>query len=165
MSTTPDRTSLELALRDDPANATLHYLLGAELAQSREYPGAVTELSRAIELDPQLHTARFQLGLLHLTMANADASLAVLRPLLAQPDESLRCFAIGLAALARDNFSVCLEQLDAGVRANQSNAPLNRDMQMLAAKVREHVKNQAGQPAAAPDEVRTDFSAYDQTRQ
>jgi tetratricopeptide (TPR) repeat protein len=179
MSTADDRASLEHALRDDPTNAKLHYLLGAELAQSREYDGAVSELARAIELDPQLHTARFQLGLLHLTMANTAESLAVLRPLESQPDESLRCFARGLAALMHDKFALCLEQLDAGVRLNQSNAPLNRDMQMLAAKVREHVAQQAagqqtGQPSAqqtgksaavpARDAVRTDFSLYDQSR-
>jgi tetratricopeptide (TPR) repeat protein len=163
MSINADRASLEHALRADPANAKLHYLLGAELAQSREYDGAVSELARAIELDPQLHTARFQLGLLHLTMANTDASLATLRPLESQADEALRCFARGLAALIRDDVSVCLEQLDAGIQANDSNAPLNRDMEMLATKVREHIASQP-QPAAEPEVIRTDFSLYDQSR-
>src|SRR5262245_52357681 len=113
-----ERAALEQALRNDSGNARLHYLFGAELAQHREYDRAVSEMAQAIELDPALHTARFQLGLLHLTMAHPELSLAVWEPLEAQPDLALRCFKRGLEALIRDDFTTSVAELEAGVRAN-----------------------------------------------
>jgi len=163
MSVTDERAALEQALRADSRNASLHYLLGAELAQAREYDAAVSEMRQAIELDPALHTARFQLGLLHLTMAHPDLSLEVWGPLEAQPDVALRSFKQGLEALIRNDFPLCLEHLEAGIHANDRNAPLNRDMAMMAAKVREHLAQEPPQPAGQKV-VRTDFSLYEQTR-
>jgi len=163
MSATDERAALEQALRTDSRNASLHYLLGAELAQAGEYDHAVSEMGQAIELDPALHTARFQLGLLHLTMAHPELSLEVWAPLEAQPDVALRSFKRGLEALIRDDFPSCLQQLEAGIQANHGNAPLNRDMALMAAKVREHLAQQRPQ-AAEQKVVRTDFSLYELTR-
>jgi len=163
MSVTDERAALEQALRTDSRNANLHYLLGAELAQAQEYDGAVSEMKQAIELDPALHTARFQLGLLHLTMAHPDLSLEVWGPLEAQPDVSLRSFKRGLEALIRNDFPSCLQHLEAGIQTNDRNAPLSRDMALMAAKVREHLA-QEGPQAAEQKVVRTDFSLYEQIR-
>jgi tetratricopeptide (TPR) repeat protein len=160
MSANADRIQLEQAIRADFKNGSLHYLLGADCAQAGEYDRAVSEMALALELDPSLHTARFQLGLLHLTMAQPDASIAVWAPLESQPDESLRHFKRGLEALIRDDAAGCLAELEAGIAANTSNAPLNRDMGMMMEKVREHLDQR---PAHAPEDepVRTDFSAYE----
>lgn len=69
--------ALRAAIENEPQKADLHYLLGAELAQQRNYDGAVLAMSRALELDPSLHSCRFQLGLLLLTMALPDRARAV----------------------------------------------------------------------------------------
>jgi tetratricopeptide (TPR) repeat protein len=161
---TEERATLEKALLEQPRNATLHHLLGADLAQSGEYDAAVSSMRQAIAIDPNLHVARFQLGLLLLTMAQPQESLAVLAPLESQPQESLRCFKRGLEALIRDDFTTCLAELGAGVQASPVNIPLNRDMEMLASRVRVHIDQQT-QPASTANSVRTDFSLYDQTRQ
>jgi lipoprotein NlpI len=60
----PDLKQIKAAVDQDPRNAELRYLLGAELAQQKEYDAAVTEMSTALELDPKLHFARFQLGII-----------------------------------------------------------------------------------------------------
>ncbi len=165
------RAALQQAVRDDPLNASLHYRLGAELAQLREYDAAVSEMSHALALDPGLHTARFQLGLLYLTMARPTQSIETWALLEAQPDVALRQFKRGLEALIRDDFAECLEALEAGMRANETNPPLNGDMQLIVVKVRELVarnnvpppppSSAQPEPEQGPSAVRTDFSLYE----
>jgi cytochrome c-type biogenesis protein CcmH/NrfG len=72
---------LRAAIIRDPGNAELRYLLGAELAQRQEYPEAVAAIRTALDINPKLHFARLQLGLLYMTMAQPDDSLAVWAPL------------------------------------------------------------------------------------
>jgi len=166
MSYVDPRASLEQAVKDDPRNAILHYRLGAELAEAREYDAAVSEMSQALALDANLHMARFQLGLLHLTMAHPQQSIETWALLEAQPDASLRLFKRGLEALIRDDFAECVQSLEAGIRVNQANAPLNRDMQMVIDKVRGVQAQNAAAATKAQTEpetpaVRTDFSLYE----
>lgn len=150
---------LRRAVLDEPRNGERRYLLGAELAQQRDYEGAVLEMSAAIALKPSLHAARLQLGLLHLTLAQPDHALQVLAPLEELPeDSSLKHFKRGLEALIRDDFATCVNALEHGIALNTDNAPLNKDMQLLVSNVMKAVEDdrQSQDPAA----VRTDFSLY-----
>jgi tetratricopeptide (TPR) repeat protein len=145
----------------------LRYLLGAELAQQKEYDAAVVEMSTALELDPRLHFARFQLGLLYLTMARPDHSIATWAPLESLDEKAaLKFFKRGLEALIRDDFPTCVGLLRQGIELNTQNAPLNRDMTMVIERVGEAAAPVAEPapvevvPAPKADEVRTDFSLY-----
>jgi len=134
----PDLQRLRAAVTRDPGNAELRYLLGAELAQRREYAEAVQQMRSALEIDPQLHFARLQLGLLYLTMSKPDDSLAIWAPL-EELDESaaLKAFKRGLEALIRDDFPGCIGFLQRGIALNKQNAPLNHDMSALIDRVRD----------------------------
>ena len=164
----PDLNQIRAAVAQDPRNAELRYLLGAELAQQKDYSAAVAEMNAALELDPGLHFARFQLGLLYLTMAQPDNSLATWAPL-ESLDESaaLKYFKRGLEALIRDDFDRCIGLLRQGIHLNTQNAPLNRDMSMVIDNVRTALVPPADavtvEPAAegrSAEIVRTDFSLY-----
>jgi tetratricopeptide (TPR) repeat protein len=161
--TFPDLQQIRAAVARDPQNAELRYLLGAELAQQREYDAAVVEMRTALELDPNLHFARLQLGLLYLTMAQPNDSIEIWAPL-EQLDEraALKAFKRGLEALIRDDFPACINYLQQGIHLNTQNAPLNRDMSMIVTRVRE-----AGVPVVQPLPViqtpagaHTDFALY-----
>ena len=76
----PELQRLRAAIVRDPGNAELRYLLGAELAQRREYPEAVAQMRTALDIDPKLHFARLQLGLLYLTMSQPGDSPAIWAP-------------------------------------------------------------------------------------
>ena len=117
----PELQRLRAAIVRDPGNAELRYLLGAELAQRREYPEAVAQMRTALDIDPKLHFARLQLGLLYLTMAQPDDSLAIWAPL-EELDENaaLKAFKRGLEALIRDDFSSVHRFPAAGHRAEQA---------------------------------------------
>jgi len=165
----PDLNEIRAAVAQDPRNAELRYLLGAELAQQKDYSAAVAEMNAALELDPGLHFARFQLGLLYLTMAQPNNSLTTWAPL-EDLDESaaLKYFKRGLEALIRDDFDRCIGLLRQGINLNTQNAPLNRDMSMVIDNVRtalvppiNDVVAVQPAPASRPAEgVRTDFSLY-----
>lgn len=159
--------ALRAAIENEPQKADLHYLLGAELAQQRNYDGAVLAMSRALELDPSLHSCRFQLGLLLLTMALPDRARAVWLDLENMGSASaLWHFKRGLEALIEDQFGACASWLRSGIELNDSNPALNRDMQLVIdraiAALEQTPPASSGQPAAddASTPVRTDFSLY-----
>lgn len=166
----PNLAEIQAAVARDPRNAELRYLLGAELAQQKEYSAAVAEMSTALALDPQLHFARFQLGLLYLTMAQPNQSIETWAPLEALDEgAALKYFKRGLEALIRDDFNGCVGLLRQGIELNTQNAPLNRDMRMVIDRVGAATEAATvaapAPPAAAPETrpssgVRTDFSLY-----
>ena len=128
---------LRAVINRDPGNAELRYLLGAELAERREYPEAVVQMRTALDINPKLHFARLQLGLLYLTMSQPDDSLAIWAPLEdLEETAALKAFKRGLEALIRDDFSTCIGYLQQGIDLNKQNATLNDDMTQLIAKVR-----------------------------
>src|SRR5512138_2338046 len=125
------------AVRKDALNGELRYLLGAELAQRGEYEQAAIELTTAVELQPTLHVARLQLGLLYLTLARPSDALAAWSPLETQADGAYpKLFKHGLECLIRDDFAGCIARLEQGIAANTVNAPLNRDMALIIDKCR-----------------------------
>jgi tetratricopeptide (TPR) repeat protein len=149
----------------DPRNGEIRYLLGAELAQQRRYDEAVLELSAAIALDPLLHTARLQLGLLHLTLAQPQHATAVLAALESLEDSSaLKHFKRGIDALTADDLPAAAASLAHGIELNSDNAPLDNDMRMLLARINETIEGNNAQSGENPDAVRTDFSLYGVTR-
>ncbi|MEJ1964234.1 MAG: hypothetical protein WDO56_22885 [Gammaproteobacteria bacterium] len=166
-----DLAQLQAAVRNDPLNAELRYLLGAELAEGGEPEHAIVELATAVELKPALHTARFQLGLLHLTLARPAECLAAWKPLdAAEGEPSLKLFKHGMEALIRDDFQQCIDLLKRGIAVNNTNLPLNRDMAMVVDKAQSALDARVTAPIAAKpaddgNVVRTDFSLYNQTRQ
>jgi tetratricopeptide (TPR) repeat protein len=149
---------LRAAIVRDPGNAELRYLLGAELAHMREYPEAVTQMRTALDINPKLHFARLQLGMLYLTMSQPDDSLVVWAPL-EELDESaaLKAFKRGLEALIRDDFPACIGHLQRGIDLNKQNATLNDDMSQLIERVRD---GSVIAPPSAPV-PQADFSHYD----
>jgi tetratricopeptide (TPR) repeat protein len=134
----PELQRLRAAIAREPANAELRYLLGAELAQRQEYPEAAAAMHTALDINPKLHFARLQLGLLYLNMSKPESSLAVWAPL-EELDETaaLKAFKRGLEALIKDDFRTCIGYLQQGIDLNKHNATLNDDMSQLIQKVRD----------------------------
>ncbi len=153
----PTTEQIEAAVLNDPDNAELRYLLGADLAQRREYDRAIAEIGAALELRPTMPEARFQLGLLHLTQGNPQSAREVWAPLDQLSDRAaLKHFKAGLEALIVDDFKTCLASLEEGIRLNTANEPLNRDMSLVLERTRALL----GAPADGEAAARTDFSLY-----
>lgn len=131
---------LQRAIALSPADANIQYLLGAEHAHIGMYDRAISDMSTAVELDPALDTARFQLGLLYLTSKRLEEAVATWQPLdQLGAEHPLYLFKTGLISLANDQFSTCIKLLQQGIAANQMNSPLNVDMQKVIDRVQTQV--------------------------
>lgn len=132
-SDAPDELALAERLIDAyPEDPRLHFLRGSLLAGSGRPIEAHASLTRAVEIAPEFILARFQLGFFELTSGEAARALATWEPLGSlDPDYYLAQFVKGLKHLIRDEFTAAISALEAGIAANQENAPLNRDMQLI----------------------------------
>lgn len=141
-------TLLKQSWAIDPGNAVTLYCLGAEHAQIGLYERAMSEMERAVEMNPALDTARLQLGLLCMTCGYPDRGEAALKPLVDRDDtDALGHFARGLIALAHDELQQCMRSLEQGIGLNMENEPLNHDMARLLESVRAGVAGAGAQPA------------------
>jgi len=142
---------LRAAIVRNPGNAELRYLLGAELAHQQEYSEAVVQIRTALDIDPKMHFARLQLGMLYLNLAQPDDSLAVWAPLEElEETAALKAFKRGLEALIRDDFNACIVHLQRGIDLNKHNATLNDDMTQLIERVKDGSVVAPAQPADSP---------------
>jgi len=150
--------------------AQLRYLHAAELAQQQQYSEAEAEFIAALNINPALHTARFQLGLLQLTNTNVTAARSTWAHLLdPKAPIELQHFVRGLDALIHDDFQTAIAHLQAGISHNRTNPPLNDDMNMVIEKIRVAIdstpptsKVAVDNPKATPNQPqRVDFSLYE----
>lgn len=142
---------LKRAVAIAPSHANAHYLLGAEHAQIGMFERAISDMRTAIELDPNLNAARFQLGMLLMTSRQVEAAETVWQPLdELGSDHFYALFKTGLLQLVRDEFDACLASLRSGLVANQVNQPLNVDMQRVIRQVEELSAKNADAAAVDP---------------
>jgi tetratricopeptide (TPR) repeat protein len=129
---------LKHAITQSPQDGELHYLLAAEHAQLGMYDRAAHEMTQALQLKPDMHTARLQLALLHLGAARVEAASAdieVLKKL--DANSCFHHFGHGLDHLMHDRFGPCRQALERGIALNHANAALNGDMQKIIAALPE----------------------------
>ncbi len=144
---------LHRALALKPDEGRLHYMLAAEHAQIGLYDRAAEEMAKAVQLDPSLVTAHFQLGLLHITGGRVAEAEAAWRPLdKLGKDNFLHLFKTGMLHLVRDEFKESESCLERGIKANNFNEPLNNDMRRILRDVQERLGKAAAAPVAAPAE-------------
>jgi tetratricopeptide (TPR) repeat protein len=133
-------TAIDGALAEHPGDARLHFLKGSLLIGAKRLVLAHKALSRAVELAPDFHIARFQLGFFELTSGEAQAARETWAPLHVLPDGHwMRLFIDGLKSLAADRFEACIDLLRQGIAANTENLPLNNDMRLIIERCEQHL--------------------------
>jgi tetratricopeptide (TPR) repeat protein len=129
-----------------PTWAVPHFLMGSEYASLGEWAKAEAELANAVLLDPALHIARYQLGLLQFSSGRAAAALVTWQPLTEMPaDPGLAEFVKGFAALAQDAFEQARSLFEQGLHSPGVNPAVAGDIQKV---LRDMPGGQA--PNAAP---------------
>ncbi|WP_123237687.1 tetratricopeptide repeat protein [Pseudomethylobacillus aquaticus] len=149
-----------------PEDGKLAYVLGAEFAQIGLYDKAESEMARAIELAPELHTASFQLGLLQMTMGKVTEAKASWAKLDVLPERhALYLFKTGLEHLAAEQYGEARRLLDQGIAANDFSPELTRDMENVMAGLPEAVETAVANSAdvTASESGHVWLSAYNNT--
>ncbi|MGN6580432.1 MAG: hypothetical protein ACTHJ1_10685 [Bordetella sp.] len=141
-----------------PHVATLHWLAGAEHAQLGSFDAAEASMIRSLNLDPGLHVARFQLGLMQYSSgrpATAMETWAALEKL--DEQHYLVFFKRGFAALAIDDFDGAMLLFSRGIEKNTENATLNRDIRMIAEEIERRRRNGTPSEQSAEDATSIDY--------
>ncbi|OUR86745.1 hypothetical protein A9Q81_27905 [Gammaproteobacteria bacterium 42_54_T18] len=113
-------------------SAKLYYILGAEHAGIGMYERAVDEMTKALEIDETLDTARFQLGLLKMTMNDVEGAKVTWSQLdMLDNGEPLKLFKTAILLAVSGDFKQAIEVAQQGVDVNEANIPLNIDMNNL----------------------------------
>lgn len=143
---------LKQAVERSASNFKAVYLLAAQHAQIGLNDRAIEGFRKALEIEPQLAPARFQLGLLLLVNGRVDEALAAWQALGELPEsDPFRHFKLGLEKLCRDDFAGAEESLQRGMALNRANPALNKDMQGVLDRMAAQIKSGAEQqpPAGA----------------
>ena len=120
---------LQRAAALDPASSAPYFVLAAHHAQSRDNDLAEAAYLECLQRAPGLAIARFQLGLLQLTMGRPAVAQVSWGPLLQGTDaDALTHFVHGLVAMLAGDANAARERLLKGISLNQDNEPLNVDM-------------------------------------
>lgn len=135
---------LKQAIELEPDNGKIHYMLGAMHAELGMFDRAIEDMKKAVKLDPMLDTAHFQLGLLYITSGNVKEAEKAWKPLdrLGKSD-ALQIFKTGILLLTEDKFQECIDTLERGIRLNDKNLPLNKDMAMLIEQAKAAISSDA----------------------
>lgn len=127
-----------------PSAPQPHLLIAAEHAAHRRFEQAENAFASAILLAPDLHVARYQLGLLQMTWERAVMALLTWQPLLLLPEDNpLVHFVRGYAALANDDFTTAANHFEVGLDLKNENAPMAEDIKKVLLKVREIILQKA----------------------
>lgn len=70
---------LVAALKTEPRNVPVHYLLGLNYYRLHEFPEAVQEFQRVLQLSPDYELATFQLGLAYARTGDFDNAIQMLK--------------------------------------------------------------------------------------
>ncbi len=126
---------------------------------------AIAEMQAAVERDPALSIAHFQLGLLWLTSSQAEAAIAAWAPLDALGDaHPLYQFKTGLGHMARDAFDEAEAWLQRGLQNNRDNPALNQDMQRVLDEIARLRAQPAGDSVTEEAQSHVLISAYQSPR-
>ena len=157
MRTDRDEDAIRLlkeAITQAPNNGELLYLLGMAHSNLGMADRALLEITQALALAPELINARFQLGLLHFTRREFDASEAVWMPLLAAlaDDDPLRVFASGLTKVGHDDLQGAIVTLEHGIGLCR-NEHLNEDMRRVVLQAQRFLADPKNSHQGEPNEV------------
>jgi tetratricopeptide (TPR) repeat protein len=150
-------TYLKNAVAQSRGDFKATYLLAAEYAQIGMSDRAIAGFRDALALKPDLTPARFQLGLLLVTVGRISEAIeawAKLEQL--DVNDPYLYFKRGLEALAGNDLSTCDENLKHGIELNRTNPALNADMQRVLAAARAA----GGAEPGGPDARQILLSAY-----
>ncbi|UAA37578.1 tetratricopeptide repeat protein [Paraneptunicella aestuarii] len=148
----------EEAIVQFPQSAQLYFISAAISAQSELYEEAINRYNLALELNPQLHIANFQLGLLLATLGQIEPSIEVLTRLSEDAIIYLNRFAKGLILVltAENNqkkLTQALEFIQEGIRLNQENLYLNDDMRGIAERIENELSTMPDMQLATNEET------------
>ena len=111
------------------------YILGAEYAEIGMPERAISHINEALKINPELHTARFQCGLLYFILNDTTSAINTWAQLSELGDHYLHLFATGLSLISSEKYHEAKEKIQQGISSNDENPFLNEDMNRIIANL------------------------------
>jgi len=141
---------LNMALEQEPNHAGARYFRAAEHAELGLLERAHTGMTEALELEPGMDIARFQLGLLSLQLSKTDDARHAFDVLQNTTQEtSLREFSGAYLALLDENTQQAIVKLTQGL-SDCPNVALKADMNRVLASLSDTLPDMNGGTIAEP---------------
>ena len=117
------QTLLEQAVALAPQNFEAHFQLGRLLTQKRQYPAAIQEYHRALNINNRIPEAYFNLGYIHLIQGNYDLAIQHLEwcRALSPPYQDEVLTNIGIVYLRKKNPRQARTYFQEAIRLNPRN--------------------------------------------
>lgn len=141
---------LREALQLEPRNARVLYLLAAQHAELGLIDRGIAGMRAALEREPKLDIARFQLGLMLMDTGRAGEAREHFAQLGASADQALRAYADAITALADNDAAAAQEKLRMGLTFPTANPALLENMRRLLERLSQQVE--APKPGGRPAE-------------
>lgn len=116
----------------------IHFVAAALAAQNEAFDEAIGLYQKALQLAPELQIARFQLGLLLVTLERNEEGAQLLAAIPVS-DHYLSHFSKGIIALLNENFDATQQLINIGIELNSENPSLNRDMLDMLERLNQHL--------------------------
>jgi tetratricopeptide (TPR) repeat protein len=126
---------LKEALNLQPRNATAVYLLAAQHADLGLHARAIAGMKSALDIDPGLEAARFQLGWMLMDAGAIAEAKSHFGSLSTSADPAMQCYASALNALADGDTAAATAQIEAGLSRTVRNPGLTNIMTQLLARL------------------------------
>lgn len=144
---------LKRAATLEPTHAGVVYFTGVIYVQTGLAERALQSFQHAVQLNPDLHLAHFQLGLLFYTSEREAQAIDAWRPLDRLGEaHPLYLFKAGLEALERQEFDACRDFLNKGIAVDPQSGPFNEAMRGFLAWTDEEERD-AQAESQVPDMV------------
>lgn len=128
----------------DPNHAHALHMLAAEHAQIGLLPRAISEFEKALAVDPELHVARFQMGLAHYALSDLASAEAAWQPLKTLGEHhTLPLYATGLIQILREEFEQAVRSLEMALTAEPEIPSLRKDIARSVERARSQLSNDA----------------------
>ena len=131
---------LKRALALAPNDARLHFLLGAEYAEIGMQDRAHEYMTSALVKDPQLHPARFQLGMLELLAGRMDEAKRIWTGLdVLGPKNSMVLYKTALLKFEENVPEEGIQLLNQAMAAETDNAALRKEIEKTLRRAEERL--------------------------
>jgi tetratricopeptide (TPR) repeat protein len=151
-------TYLKKALRQQPKNAVAIYLLSAQHAELGLFERAITGMISALEIQPQLEIARFQLGLVLADRNRSAEATLQFSILLRSLNPAIRAYSEAMTALLDDNTALAQDKLTLGLSHGAPHSALSTLMRRFLDNLSK--KNAARVDRGEEQENRVFLGAY-----
>lgn len=123
--------------------AEIHYLLGAEYAETGQMDAAIEQMKHAVKLKPTMHTAIIQLVLAQLVNFDEAGAYDTLMLLTEDAPQEFICIKKALICLFENQLSEASLLLNQAIELNQTNEALNLDLTKLISNIKQASENES----------------------